>query len=101
MLKAGETPTFTEEDVCELTSRYGGTYNEDGDEIFSVVKHKITDVDQEKSSSQIEVAIKENASGRFFKATLGESPWWKQGQVNAGQKWSEVFKKTKKVVTFK
>lgn len=92
---------FTEEEISSIMHE-GGVYDEDGEKlIFETVSEEVTDTDQEKGRVEYEYVIKEVSTGKFYSATLAESPWWKQGQVNAAESWSEVKPKIVKKTVYK
>jgi len=78
----GETRKFTEDQIEEYFYECGDAY--------VVIEQKITDSDQEKGYIQKSYIIQEESTSKFFSGSLGESPWWKQGQENAKCVWVEV-----------
>lgn len=90
---------FTSDEILAIMYE-GGIYDEEGEnEVYTTVQEDIISKDTEKGSVEIEYVIQEVATGKFFKAILGESPWYKQQEHNAAQPWNEVkAKKTTKTV---
>lgn len=89
---------FTVEQVQSIMYE-DGVFDKDDNMLFRTVDEDIVGTDQEKGSSKIEYVIEELATGKFYKATLGKSPWYKQDEHNAEQPWVEVkAKKTTKTV---
>ena len=66
-----------------------GTPDED-DVLFERVAEKVMSIDLEKASIHKDVIIKEVATGKFFRAQLGESLWHGQNEHNHQQQWREV-----------
>jgi hypothetical protein len=92
---------FTEEEISSIMYE-GGVYDEAGEKLmFETVSEEVTGTDQEKGRVEYEYVIKEISTGKFYSATLAQSPWWKQGQVNATEEWSEVKPEIVKKTVYK
>lgn len=91
---------FTRDEVSSIMYE-DGISDEEGNEIYITVEEDIVSSDTEKGSIEIEYVIKEVATGKFYKATLGKSPWYKQGEHNAKQTWTEVKAKKTTKITYK
>ena len=89
---------LTEEQVNQIL--YEDCVYDGGNELYEVVHWKITDNDSEKNSVRKEFVICENATGKFFKASLGESPWNGQSAANAKEEWEEVKQKKVTKITY-
>lgn len=80
---------------------YGDPGTPEEDKIlFEWVDDRILSSDQEKSSTTRQVVIKEVATGKYYKATLGESPWRGQEEANEKEEWKEVFPKETVIITY-
>jgi hypothetical protein len=90
-----KTLKFTSGQISEIMYEGGITDKKGENDLFTTISKTVVDRDQEKNSVELDVVIKEIATGKYYKATLGKSPWWKQDQHNAEQPWVEV--KPKKV----
>ena len=93
-------PVFTEIELESIMWEDGLWDENEENKIFSTINKKIISTDQEKNSVQKQFTIQHIESGRYFSATLGESPWYMQGEYNAKQPWYEVFPKKKEITVF-
>lgn len=91
---------FTEEELIYIMFEKG-LYNNENECLFETVYQEVTDTDQEHASVQRDYVIKETATGKFYKASLGESPWIDQDRVNAQVEWTEVFPYQETVTKYK
>jgi hypothetical protein len=80
---------FTLEQTKEILYE-DGIYTENGDPVFTVVSEEIVGTDQDKNHIDKEVVVKEHSTGKFYKAVIGESPWYKQMEHNSTKEWIEV-----------
>ena len=68
----------------------GGIYD-GNEELYEVVMEKITSNDREKNSVTTNYVIHELKTGKFYSASLSDSPWCMQDEVNASVEWKEVY----------
>lgn len=80
---------LTEEQVNDLLYE-NSVLDENEEESFQFISKKFYRNDTEKSHVDYTVVIKDCKSGKFYKAILGESPWYLQEESNANQEWTEV-----------
>jgi len=89
---------FTERQTMDIMYE-GGVWsepteeNENGIQTFETIQEEIISTDSEKGSSDHYYVIEEVATGKYFSATLGQSPWCDQDRVNAEANWREVKRK--------
>lgn len=96
-----ETRTFTEEQVSSIIAFNGIFDEETGNEaLYEIVSEETVSFDQEKNHLSVEYVILENATGKYFKATLGQSPWYLQSEYNAKEVWKEVTPKETTTITY-
>lgn len=96
-----ETRTFTEEQISSIMYDNGIYDEETGNEtIYEIVSQETVSFDQEKNHLSVEYVIHEIATGKYFKATLGQSPWYLQSEYNAKEIWEEVTPKKITTVTY-
>lgn len=88
---------FTKEEICDLTCE-GCIYDENDNELFSLVHEEILSHDREKNSTDVEYVIEDHSTGKFYSAELLDSVWIRQNEYNAEQPWYEV--KQKKVTHY-
>lgn len=86
---------LTEEDVSTLLYDTS-IYDADDNEIWIRTSNRILGVDHEKNSSEHSVTIQNVATGKKYKAVLGQSQWWKQSEENFKVEWEEVIPRKKK-----
>lgn len=90
---------LTEEQVQDLM--YEMDANDEGDNcICEFISKKFVSNDAEKSHVDYKIVVKQISTGKFFKAVLGESPWYMQSEHNASQTWTEVKPKETKTVEY-
>ena len=91
---------FNEEQVGQIM--YDGVVYDNEKKILRVVMEKMTDNDQEKNSVTTNYVIQEIETGKFYTASLSESPWCDQAQANASVEWREVYehKEVKTVLSY-
>ncbi len=71
-------------------------YEEGQEPEYTVVSEKILSFDQEKSSVEKEVTIKNIKTKEKYRTILGESPWIGQDEANAEAEWKLIVPKKKK-----
>ena len=91
---------FTQDEVSSIMYE-DGIYDEEGELLFLTIEEDIVSRDSEKNSIQIDYVIQEVATGKFYSATLGKSPWIGQEKANAEESWVEVKAKKKTITTYK
>lgn len=91
---------FTKKEISSIMCE-DGVYDKNENLMFETVSKEVTDTDQEKGRVEYEVVIQEISTGKFYAASLAESPWWKQDEANAKEEWHEVKPKTIKKTVYK
>ena len=90
---------LTQEQVTGLLYEES-VHDKNDNEIFDFVSKKFVSNDTEKSHVDYKITIKEVATGKYWQAVLGESPWYLQDKHNAEQTWVEVKPKEIKTINY-